>query len=57
MSTNRQQRKLEKIIAMAQELLADMQKTVLLNGECHFARMAASRCDAANRGRSQEDEG
>ncbi len=32
MSTTRQQRKLEKIIAMAQDLLADMQKKSALNG-------------------------
>jgi DNA repair exonuclease SbcCD ATPase subunit len=32
MSTNRQQRKLEKIIVMAQDLLADMQKRNSLNG-------------------------
>ena len=32
MSTIRQQRKLEKIIMMAQDLLADMQKRSALNG-------------------------
>jgi DNA repair exonuclease SbcCD ATPase subunit len=32
MSTNRQQRKLEKIIVMAQDLLADMQKRNSQNG-------------------------
>jgi hypothetical protein len=32
MSTNRQQRKLEKIIVMAQNLLADMQKKSALSG-------------------------
>ena len=56
MSTIRQQRKLEKIIVMAQDLLADMQKRSALNGSAAVKTGRNAVADSPNRGRSKEDE-